>query len=39
MAAAALRQVGGAGERAAVEAAFANDPAGRGIVEELIEGS
>ncbi len=39
MAAAALRQVGGAGERAAVDAAFANDPAGRGIVEELIEGS
>jgi len=39
MAAAALRQVGGAGERAAIEAAFANDPAGRGIVEELIEGS
>jgi HEAT repeat protein len=39
MAAAALQQVGGAGERAAVEAAFANDPAGRGIIEELIEGS
>ena len=39
MAAAALRQVGGEGERAAVEAAFADDPAGRGIIEELIEGS
>ena len=39
MAAAALSKVGGASGRAAVETAFANDPAGRGIVEELIEGS
>jgi HEAT repeat protein len=39
MAAAALRQVGGERERAAVEAAFADDPAGRGIIEELIAGS
>lgn len=39
MAAAALTKIGGEDERAAVERAFANDPAGRGIVEELIEGS
>jgi len=39
MAAAALSKVGGEPERAAVETAFANDPDGRGIVEELIEGS
>ncbi len=38
-AAAALSKIGGENERAAVETAFANDPAGRGIVEELIEGS
>lgn len=38
-AAAALSKIGGENERAAVESAFANDPAGRGIVEELIEGS
>jgi HEAT repeat protein len=38
-AAAALSKIGGEQERAAVETAFANDPAGRGIVEELIEGS
>jgi HEAT repeat protein len=38
-AAAALSKIGNEQERAAVEAAFANDPAGRGIVEELIEGS
>ncbi len=38
-AAAALSKVGGENGRAAVESAFANDPAGRGIVEELIEGS
>lgn len=39
MAAAALSKIGGEHGRAAVETAFANDPAGRGIVEELIEGS
>ena len=39
MAAAALSKMGGETGRAAVETAFANDPAGRGIVEELIEGS
>ena len=39
MAAAALSKIGGDQERAAVEDAFASDPAGRGIVEELIEGS
>ena len=39
MAAAALSKIGGEREMAAVESAFANDPAGRGIVEELIEGS
>jgi HEAT repeat protein len=39
MAAAALQQVGGEAGRAAVERAFASDPAGRGLVEELIEGS
>jgi hypothetical protein len=39
MAAAALSQIGGEAGRAAVERAFANDPAGRGYVEELIEGS
>ena len=39
MAAAALSKIGGEKERAAVENAFADDPAGRGIVEELIEGS
>lgn len=39
MAAAALRQIGGATGAAAVEHVFANDPAGRGIVEELVEGS
>jgi hypothetical protein len=39
MAAAALTQIGGEQERAAVESAFANDAAGRGYVEELIEGS
>jgi len=38
-AAAALQQIGGETGRAAVESAFANDPDGRGIVEELIEGS
>ncbi len=38
-AAAALSKVGGESGMAAVESAFANDPAGRGIVEELIEGS
>jgi HEAT repeat protein len=36
---AALSKVGGESGMAAVESAFANDPAGRGIVEELIEGS
>ncbi len=39
MAAAALSKMGGETGKAAVEDAFANDPAGRGIVEELIEGS
>ena len=39
MAAAALSKIGGEHGRAAVETAFADDPAGRGIVEELIEGS
>ncbi len=39
MAAAALSKIGGEHGRARVETAFANDPAGRGIVEELIEGS
>lgn len=39
MAAAALSKIGGETGRVAVETAFANDPAGRGIVEELIEGS
>jgi HEAT repeat protein len=39
MAAAALSQIGGEDGRDAVERAFANDPAGRGYVEELIEGS
>ncbi|HOT94131.1 MAG TPA: HEAT repeat domain-containing protein [Methanoregulaceae archaeon] len=39
MAAAALSKIGGEQGRAAVEDAFAADPAGRGIVEELIEGS
>jgi HEAT repeat protein len=39
MAGAALTRIGGEPGRAAVESAFANDPAGRGIVEELIEGS
>src|SRR5512143_1087135 len=39
MAGAALTRIGGAEGRGQVEAAFANDPAGRGIVEELIEGS
>ena len=39
MAAAALAKIGGETGMAAVETAFANDPAGRGIVEELIEGS
>jgi HEAT repeat protein len=38
-AAAALTKVGGEPGRAAVESAFADDPAGRGIVEEMIEGS
>jgi HEAT repeat protein len=38
-AAAALSKIGGEDGAAAVETAFANDPAGRGIVEELIEGS
>ena len=38
-AAAALQQIGGEQGRAAVDAAFADDPAGRGIVEELVEGS
>ncbi|NLX49926.1 MAG: HEAT repeat domain-containing protein [Methanospirillum sp.] len=39
MAAAALSKIGDESARAAVETAFADDPAGRGIVEELIEGS
>jgi HEAT repeat protein len=39
MAAAALSKIGGPAEQAAVEKAFMDDPAGRGIVEELIEGS
>ena len=39
MAAAALSRIGGRAGRATVESAFANDPAGRGIVEELIQGS
>jgi HEAT repeat protein len=39
MAAAALSRVGDPREWAIVEAAFAQDPEGRGIVEELIEGS
>jgi HEAT repeat protein len=39
MAAAALKRIGGDREWAIVEAAFADDPAGRGYVEELIEGS
>ena len=39
MAASALSRVGSDREWAIVEAAFADDPAGRGIVEELIEGS
>ncbi len=39
MAASALSKVGSDRERAIVEAAFTDDPAGRGIVEELIEGS
>ena len=39
MAAAALSKIGGEHGRAAVETAFADDPAGRGIIEELIEGS
>ena len=36
---AALSKIGGESGRATVERAFADDPAGRGIVEELIEGS
>ncbi len=39
MAGAALTRIGGAEGRGQVEAAFADDPAGRGVVEELIEGS
>ena len=39
MAASALSKVGSDREWAIVEAAFADDPAGRGIVEELAEGS
>ncbi len=39
MAAAALRRVGGIAEAAAVDAAFANDPAGLSIVDELMAGS
>jgi HEAT repeat protein len=39
MAAAALTRIGTDREVAIVEAAFVNDPAGRGFVEELIEGS
>ena len=39
MAASALSKVGSDREWAIVEAAFENDPAGRGIVEELIEGA
>ncbi len=39
MAAAALSTIGGDEERAIVEATFADDPAGRGIVDELIHGS
>jgi HEAT repeat protein len=39
MAAAALSRVGDDREWAIVEAEFADDPAGRGVVEELIEGS
>ncbi|MEN6341013.1 MAG: HEAT repeat domain-containing protein [Methanospirillum sp.] len=39
MAGAALAAIGGSEGRGQVEAAFADDPAGRGIVEELIAGS
>ena len=39
MAAAALSQIGGEQGRATVESAFAADPAGRSVVEELIAGS
>jgi HEAT repeat protein len=39
MAASALSKIGSDREWAIVEAAFADDPAGRGIVEELIESS
>ncbi|NLX49942.1 MAG: HEAT repeat domain-containing protein [Methanospirillum sp.] len=39
MAAAALSRIGGDQGRTAVDRAFADDPTGRGIVEELIEGS
>jgi HEAT repeat protein len=39
MAAAALTQIGGRSGRDTVERAFANDRAGRDIVEELIHGS
>lgn len=38
MAAAALWRIGGDGERALVEAAFADDPAGRAVVDELLLG-
>lgn len=39
MAAAALKRLGSDREWAIVEAAFVDDPVGRGFVEELIEGS
>ena len=39
MAASALSKIGSDREWAIVEAAFVNDPAGRAIVEELVEGS
>lgn len=39
MAGAALAKIGGPEERNQVEAAFSHDPDGRGIIEELIEGS
>lgn len=38
MAAAALLRIGGEHERAVVEAAFADDPTGRAIVDELLLG-
>jgi HEAT repeat protein len=39
MAASALSKVGSDREWAIVEAAFVNDPEGRAIVDELVEGS